>query len=146
MFLETLFVLRSLVYDYCELPSIHWIPKLHKNPCKQRYITGSAKCTTKPLSKLLTFILTTVKRGLQSYYDTCYSRSGIISLWILKNSKDLLDDLNSRSLSKYDSIKTFDFSTLYTTLPHKQLKTRLKEIIHRCFFPKRMVRTVTNTS
>jgi hypothetical protein len=31
------------------------------------------------------------------------------------------------------SIKTFDFSTLYTTLPHDKLKTRLKETIHKAF-------------
>jgi hypothetical protein len=30
-------------------------------------------------------------------------------------------------------IKTFDFSTLYTTLPHDKLKTRLKETIHKAF-------------
>jgi hypothetical protein len=29
--------------------------------------------------------------------------------------------------------KTFDFSTLYTTLPHDKLKTRLKETIHKAF-------------
>jgi hypothetical protein len=28
---------------------------------------------------------------------------------------------------------TFDFSTLYTTLPHDKLKTRLKETIHKAF-------------
>jgi hypothetical protein len=28
---------------------------------------------------------------------------------------------------------TFDFSTLYTTLPHDKLKTRLKEAIHKAF-------------
>jgi hypothetical protein len=39
-------------------------------------------------------------------------------MWILKNSKDLLDSLKSRSFSQVSSIKTFDFSTLYTTLPH----------------------------
>jgi hypothetical protein len=39
-------------------------------------------------------------------------------MWILKNSKDLLDNLKSRSFSQVSSIKTFDFSTLYTTLPH----------------------------
>ena len=39
-------------------------------------------------------------------------------MWILKNSKDLLDNLQSRSFSQVSSIKTFDFSTLYTTLPH----------------------------
>ena len=31
------------------------------------------------------------------------------------------------------SIKTFDFSTLYTTLPYDKLKTRLKETIHKAF-------------
>jgi hypothetical protein len=52
-------------------------------------------------------------------------------MWIFKNSQDLLDNLKSRSFSQVSSIKTFDFSTLYTTLPHDQLKTRLKETIHK---------------
>jgi hypothetical protein len=39
-----------------DLPSLYWNPKLHKCPFKQHYIAGSAKCSTKPLSKLLTFI------------------------------------------------------------------------------------------
>jgi hypothetical protein len=52
---------------------------------------------------------------------------------ILKTSKDLLDNLQSRSFSQVSSIKTFDFSTLYTTLPHDKLKTRLKETIHKAF-------------
>ena len=54
-------------------------------------------------------------------------------MWILKNSKDLLDNLKSRSFSQVSSIKTFDFSTLYTTLPHDILKTCLKETIHKAF-------------
>ena len=54
-------------------------------------------------------------------------------MWILKNSKDLLDNLKSRSFSHVSSIKTFDFSTLYTTLSHDKLKTRLKETIHKAF-------------
>jgi 3-methyladenine DNA glycosylase Tag len=52
-------------------------------------------------------------------------------MWILKNSKDLLENLKSRSFSQVSSIKTFDFSTLYTTLPHDKLKTCLKETIHK---------------
>ena len=42
-------------------------------------------------------------------------------------------NLKSRFLSQVSSIKTFDFSTLYTTLPHDKLKTRLKETIHKAF-------------
>jgi S-methylmethionine-dependent homocysteine/selenocysteine methylase len=33
----------------------------------------------------------------------------------------------------FSSIKSFEFSTLYTTLPHDKLKTRLKETIHKAF-------------
>ena len=51
----------------------------------------------------------------------------------MKISKDLLDNLKSRSFSQVSPIKTFDFSTLYTTLPHDKLKTRLKETIHKAF-------------
>ena len=72
--------------------------------------------------------------GMEIYGQvTVYSRSGINHMWILKNSKDLFDNLKSRSFSQVSSVKTFDFSTLYTTLPHDKLKTRLKETIHKAF-------------
>ena len=116
-----------------DLPYLYWIPKLHKTPYKERYIAGSSTCSTKELSIHLTKILAAVKEGQQKYCETVYSRSGINHMWILKNSKDLLDNLKSRSFSQVSSIKTFDFSTLYTTLPHDKLKTRLKETIHKAF-------------
>jgi uncharacterized membrane protein len=37
------------------------------------------------------------------------------------------------SLSFYNNIKTFDFSTLYTTIPHSKLKDRLKELVQLSF-------------
>ena len=58
-----------------DLPSLYWIPKLHESPFKKRYIAGSAKFSTKPLSKFLTCILSAVKTGLQSY--TSYPRGGM---------------------------------------------------------------------
>ena len=101
--------------DDCDLPSMYWIPELYKNPYKQCYIVGSAKCTPKFLSKLLTSILTGVKEGLQSYHDTCYPHSGINSMSTLKNSRDLLETVNSRLFSEYNSIKTYAFfNSLYS--------------------------------
>ena len=70
------------------------------------------------------------------YCDTAYSKSGVNQMWILKNSKDLLHNLDSISLSKINSIKTYDFTSLYTTIPHAKLKDRLKTIITDCFFHK----------
>ena len=102
--------------ENCELSTLYWIPKFQKNQCLNRYI-----------------LLSAVKEGQQKYCENVYSRSGINHMWILKNSKDLLDNLKSRSFSQVSSIKTFDFSTLYTTLQHDKLKTRLKETIHKAF-------------
>jgi hypothetical protein len=117
-----------------ELPYLYWIPKLHKTPCKVRYRAGSSTCSTKELAIHLTKILPVVKEGQQKYCETVYSRSGINHMWILKNSEDLLDNLISRSFSQvYILHQTFDFSTVYTTLWHDKLKTRLKETIHKAF-------------
>ena len=101
---------------------------------KERYIAGSSRCTTKPLSKILTSILTTVKEGLQNYCEGVYATSGVNQMWILKNSKDLLECLGSESLKFCNNIKTFDFSTLYVS--HSKLKERLKLLIQQSFFYK----------
>ena len=122
--------------DSLELPYLYWIPKLHKNPYKERYIAGSSRCSTKPLSVLLTKILTTIKEGLQTYCSTAYSRSGVNQMWILKNSKDLVDNLKSPHFNTVHSIRSYDFSTLYTTIPHEKLKLRLADIIKSAFFHK----------
>ena len=100
---------------------------------KERYIAGSSTCSTKELSIHLTKILSAAKEGQQNYCETVYSRSGVNHKWILKNSKDFLDNLISRSFSRVSSINTFDLLTLYTTIPHDKLKTRLKETIHKAF-------------
>ena len=107
--------------DELDLPYIYWIPKMHKNPYKHRFIAGSSKCSTKPLSILLTKLLKHIKQGLQKYCETAYSRSGINQMWILKNSEELLEHLKSPAFNHVTSIKSFDFSTLYTTIPHQKL-------------------------
>ena len=117
------------------LPKLYWIPKLHKNPFKQRFIAGSSKCTTKHLSQLLTVILSTIKNGLFRYCDKVYETSGLNQMWLLKYSKKLLVNLKDKK-NKYKSIRTFDFSTLYTTIPHDKLKTRLSSLVKQAFLHK----------
>ena len=63
--------------DELDLPYINWIPKMHKNPYEHRFIAGSARCSSKPLSILLTKLLTHIKQGLQRYCETAYSGSGV---------------------------------------------------------------------
>ena len=119
-----------------DLPYIYRIPKMHKSPYKHIFIAGSSKCSTKPLSILFTKLLTHIKQGLQMYCETAYSRSGVNKMWILKNSKELLDHLKSPNFNLVTNIKSFDFSTLYTTIPHQKLKSRLATIIRNSFLHK----------
>jgi hypothetical protein len=47
----------SIKDEELDLPSLDWIPKLHKSPYKQRCIDGSATCSTTALSKLLSLFV-----------------------------------------------------------------------------------------
>ena len=106
---------------------------MHKHPHKHRFIAGSSKCSTKPLSILLIKLLTHIKQGLQKCCETACSKSGINQMWILKNSKELLEHLKSPTFDHVTSIKSFCFSTLYTTIPHQKLKERLTSIVRNVF-------------
>ena len=108
------------------LPYLYWTPKLHKVPFKHRFIAGSSKCTTKDLSCLLTKVLTTVKDGLIRYNNTKTSRNGVNSTSLLSS----LDQLNVRTAT---SVQTYDFSTLYTSIPYNLLKSRITALIHNSF-------------
>ena len=115
------------------LPYLYWTPKLHKSPYKHRFIAGSSKCTTKDLSCLLTKVLSTIKDGLMRYCNTKTSRNGVNNMWILKNSTSLLSSLDQLDVRTATSVQTFDFSTLYTSIPHDLLKSRISNLVHNAF-------------
>ena len=106
------------------LPTLYWLPKLHKRPYKACFIANSSSCTTTVLSKLLTLCLIAVKKHWIRYYDTVYERDGINYFWSIKNSNDVLNKFKSKNFQA-SKLSTYDFSTLYTTLPHHLIKDKL---------------------
>ena len=106
------------------LHSIGYLPKLHKKPYKARFIANSSSCTTTELSKLLTSCLTTIKKNFIKYCEKVYERSGKNLFWSIKNSSEVLNKLKSGGF-RASSLSTYDFSTLYTTLPHNLIKDKL---------------------
>ena len=54
-------------------------------------------------------------------------------MWILKNSTNLLSSLSHLGVQRATSIQTFDFSTLYTSIPHDLLKSRMNRLINNAF-------------
>ena len=67
-----------------KLPTMYWLPKLHKRPCKARFISNSSSCTTTELSKLLTSCLTAIKSHVIRYCETVYETSNKNWFWSIK--------------------------------------------------------------
>ena len=66
------------------LPTMYWLPKLHKRPYKASFIANSSSCTATELSKLLTSCLTANKTKVIKYCETVYERSGKNMFWPIK--------------------------------------------------------------
>ena len=86
----------ALTFSVCvgerqgRLPAMYWLPKLHKRPCKARFVAGSGSCTTTELSKLLTSCLTAVKNHVMGYCEKVCERSGKNLFWSVEGSGGVL--------------------------------------------------------
>ena len=88
--------------DHSKLPTLYWLPKLHKRPYKSRFIANSSACTTTELSILLTSSLTAIKNHVIKYCTTVYERNGKKLFWSIKNSGEILNKLKSRGFLASD--------------------------------------------
>ena len=118
----------SVNEDLERLPIFYWLPKLHKQPYKARFVANSCSCTTNELSELLTSCLTTIKYHVIKYCEKVYERFDKNLVWSIKNSGEVLNKLKSRGF-RASSLSTYDISTLYTTLHHNLIKDKLVDLI-----------------
>ena len=65
-----------------------------------------------------------------------YNRTGINEMWILKNSSEFHQKMNSFYYLKTTSIQTVEFSTLYTSIRHQKLKDRIHMLVNQTFLYK----------
>ena len=73
---------------------------------------------------------------LSNLSSVIYSRTGISEMWILKISSELLQKMNSFHYPKITLIQAFDFSTLYTSIPHQKLTDRIQMLVNQTFLYK----------
>ena len=125
-------LVSKLKKNHEKVPTLYWLPKLHKKPYKARFIAYSSSCTTTKFSKLLTSCLTAVKNILSSIVKR-YIRDPVKTYFgLLKIQVKILDKLKVRDFTA-TSLSTYDFSTLYTTFPHNLNNDRLIDLIERTF-------------
>ena len=109
---------------------MYWTPKTRKKPTGARFIIASKNCSTKPLSKAVSKAFKLIFHQIEHFYDKSHFYKSFNQFWVIENSKPLLekiDKINNKANAKI--ISTFDFSTLYTKLPHEDLIKVLHEII-----------------
>ena len=80
----------------------------------------------------LTLCLTAVKKHVIKYCETLYERSFKNLFWTIKNSGEVLCKLKARDFNA-TSLPTYDFATLYTTLPHNLYKDKRIDLIERTY-------------
>ena len=118
----------SIKIDKLDLPTFYWLPKLHKNPYKSRFISNSSHCSTTILSKHITSALTAVKEHVIKYSETAFSNSNVNYFWSIKNSSEVIEKLRLRNFQG-SQVSSFDFSTLYTSLPHDLIKAKVLSLV-----------------
>ena len=116
------------------LPFMYWMPKMHYNPPRARFIIASSSCSTKPLSKITSSIFKHIFNQVQNFHKKSYFYKNYNRFWVIENSSPIIDKLtriNERKNAK--DISTYDFSTLYTKLQHDDLIQNLNEIVDFAF-------------
>ena len=83
------------------------------------------------MSVHLTSALTAIKEHIINYCDTAYQNSGVKFFWSINNSNEALNKL--KHCSNITSLNSYDFSTLYTSLPPHQIKEEIKKLIKLTF-------------
>ena len=109
---------------------MYWIPKLHKNPIGSRFIVASSRCPTKPITEVVSRVFKMIFAHIESFHKKSLFYLNYKRFWVVQNSFPIiekLDKINAKRNAK--NISTFDFSTLYTTLPHNLLIEVLNDLI-----------------
>jgi len=113
-----------------DLPTMYWIPKKHKEPTGKRFIIASKQCSTKQISTAVSNAFKMIYKQVENFHKYAKFLSNYNKFWVIQNSNPIINSLNLINKKKNaKSISTFDFSTLYTKLPHDKLIKELSYVI-----------------
>ena len=101
---------------------MYWMPKMHKDSIKARFIIASPKSSIKSLASTITTIFRLFFRQIQTYNAKCRFCTGVNTFRVVQNNKPVIDAINGlNKRRKATSVSNFDFSSLYTKLLHNKL-------------------------
>ena len=99
--------------------------KFHKSG--QRFVAGLSLCSTSNLSSVLSDVCNFVLETLRQQDDKRIKRTGIRRFFVVNGYEEVAFFLHSWKFHSHaNSLKTGDFSTMYTSLPLKKLKYNIR--------------------
>ena len=117
-----------------KLPYLYATAKMHKNPTNFRFITAGNNTAFSKISidvmKCLKLLLNTARSSM-SYkikeIDNC--------IFVIDNRDKVVDFINSSNQQSNDrrEVTTWDFSTLYTKIPHNKLKDKMASFVKKLY-------------
>ena len=128
--LDSFFGLKNNDEEFTCLPCIYWLPKMHKIPPGARFIIAGKKCINKQLSKHVTSVFKLCYSQIDAYHKKTYYFSGAKTFCVIQSNSlpsECIKKINKRKNAK--QISTFDFSTLYTKIPHDKLLDILCKVV-----------------
>ena len=116
----------------CELPTFYWLPRLRKRPCRSRFMSNSGHCSTAILSGHIASALTAVRGRVVKYSETAFGDGNVNYFWSIGGSSGVVEGLRLRGF-RGSQVSSFDFSALYTSLPHGLVGAEVLSLVNWCF-------------
>ena len=73
-----------------------------------------------------------LKDHVMTYSEPAFINSNVNYFWSIKNSSEVIEKLRLRNFQG-SQVSSFDFSTLYTSLPHDLIKATVLSLVNWCF-------------
>ena len=112
--------------EFRKLPYIYWTSKMHKKPPKQRFITCDTSTSLEGISKVIILCLKRLFQYVKSGAEYCNAYKPYNTFFIVDNREEVINFLTTsnfrRNCGGANSVRVYDFSNIYTSIPHQKLK------------------------
>lgn len=129
-------LIDAIRQEQYKLPILYWIPKMHKNPPKARFIAASYDVMTTPLARTINQMLKLVKHELKIRDMNHIHETGVKRCWFVDGFEEVtrwLRALERPGNQQERTLQTYDFATMYTTLDQTNIVDSLRFAINEAF-------------
>ena len=88
------FGIGNIPIENHRLPNMYWMPKIHKNPIKARFIIVSPKSSIKPLARTITSIFVCFLDKHKHIMINVGFFTDVNTFWVVQNYKPVIDAMD----------------------------------------------------